>query len=256
MDQELSEPVAETTEAPWPNPDLEPDETTEPIEGDDADQDDNEDEDGDGHEPEIQAQTPPASLTPEQFEKRARSAETRFKTYAAGITKLFEEDAVHLTPCPLCPDQHKGFVDVRYAGMVPKEIQDAVRMFFGIAREQDYAHSQVHRTCPQCEGKGKVSTGSTVPDHATVTCPDCGGRGYIGPQSAAPANGHVVTGPTVLGLELPETQAREDVDEWNEPRILPDGRENPNFGKMPNRKILVEPWGVTAGLNALSGAAA
>jgi hypothetical protein len=41
-----------------------------------------------------------------------------------------------------------------------------------------------------------------------------------------------------------------DVDEWQEPRILPDGRENPNYGMMPHRKMLVEPWGVTAGLRA------
>ena len=229
-------------------------ETAEPVEGDDGDQgdgDEGEDEQA-GEPPAEPAQ--PASMSPEQFEKRATSAETRFKTYASAIGKLYEEDAQYLTPCPLCPDQHKGFVDVRHAGRVPKEIQDAIRMYFGIAREQDYAHSQVHRTCPQCEGKGKVATGSNVPEHATVICPDCGGRGYVGPQTVAATNGHAVTGPTVLGLELPETQARDDVDEWNEPRILPDGRENPNFGRMPNRKILVEPYGVTAGLNALSGA--
>jgi hypothetical protein len=56
----------------------------------------------------------------------------------------------------------------------------------------------------------------------------------------------------VYGHEPVATMAYDEVDEWDEPRILPDGRENPNFGKMPNRKIPVEPWGVTAGLNAMS----
>ena len=41
-----------------------------------------------------------------------------------------------------------------------------------------------------------------------------------------------------------------DVDEWGEPMILPDGRENPNYGRMPHRKILVEPYGMTANLRA------
>ena len=40
----------------------------------------------------------------------------------------------------------------------------------------------------------------------------------------------------------------------NEPRILPDGRQNPNFGKWPQYKIQVAPYGVTAGLNAVASA--
>ena len=40
------------------------------------------------------------------------------------------------------------------------------------------------------------------------------------------------------------------MDEWGEPMILPDGRENPNYGRMPHRKMLVEPYGVTANLRA------
>lgn len=191
-------------------------------------------------------------LTPEALEKRAKRIETSFKTYTKAVERNYEDEFQYLAECPLCPDNHKGYVDLRSAGYVPQEVQDAVRMYFGVMREQDYAHSPTMHTCPDCEGKGKVATGSTVPEFVTVQCQRCGARGFIGDQLPEfPVNGQV-TGPTVYQPERPATQAYDETDEWDEPRILPDGRENPNFGKMPNRKIAVEPWGTTAGLNAMS----
>lgn len=254
MASKVSEQVQEPDTTQDEPGELDERETVEPLEG----EDEHHGEGGESFEDEDEHERPQIAvgnmLTPEALEKRTRSAETRFKTYAAGISKLYGDDALSLTPCPLCPDHHKGFVDVNFAGRVPAEIQDAVRMFFGLAREQDYAQSRIHRTCGQCDGKGKVATGSRVPEYQHAPCPDCQGRGFVGPQETAQTNGHVVTGPTVLGTDLPSTQAFDDADEWGEPRILPDGRDNPNFGKMPNRKILVEPWGVTAHLNAFSEA--
>jgi hypothetical protein len=197
----------------------------------------------------------PQGLTPEGLEKRARAAEKRFETYARSIATLYDDEAQYLVPCALCPDQHKGLLDARSAGYVPQEIQDAVRMYFGIARQRDYPQSASHRTCSNCQGEGKVATGSHVPEHETITCPSCQGRGYEGPQVSPPIVNGGLTGPTAYDHDSPVTQAFEDRDEWDEPRILPDGRDNPNFGRMPNRKVLVEPWGQTAGLNSMSSIA-
>lgn len=191
-------------------------------------------------------------ITPEQLEARAKRTETSFKTYARAVERNYEDDFQYLAECILCPDQHKGFLDVRSAGFVPQEIQDSVNMYFGITREQNYELDTDYTECPKCKGKGKVALPTHVAGKDTMECRRCGGRGYLPPADAAPSNGHVETGPMVYGLEPPVTQAFDEVDEWDEPRILPDGRENPNFGKMPNRKIPVEPWGQTAGLNALS----
>jgi hypothetical protein len=231
-------------------PDEEPTFTPPPLR-----EDDDTGDDGDEHrEPDEQtAETNGGDgVTPEQLEAAAKKTATSFKTYTNAVNRNYDGLPVALVECPLCPDQHKGFVDAHAAGYVPQEIQEAVKMYFGIAREQDYAASPYLHRCSSCEGKGKVSTGSTVPEHATIRCETCHGKGYEGTVPGAPTNGIVETGPTVFGHEMPVTQAFDDVDEWDEPRILPDGRENPNFGKMPNRKILVEPWGVTAGLNAMS----
>lgn len=218
-------------------------------------EDDDTGDDGDEHrEPDEQtAETNGGDgVTPEQLEAAAKKTGTSFKTYTNAVMRNYDGLPVALVECPLCPDQHKGYVDAHAAGYVPQEIQEAVRLYFGIAREQDYEPSPYLHRCDDCQGKGKVSTGSTVPEHATIQCGSCGGRGYVGNVPQANGSESVVTGPTVYTPDIPATQAYDEVDEWDEPRILPDGRENPNFGKMPNRKILVEPWGVTAGLNAMS----
>lgn len=235
------------------NPDeatVDPDEQDAGLEGGELDGDG----DGQGEHEEAQRDAEAHAavhLTPEALEKRAKSADKRFNTYAAGIKGLYEQEAQFLTPCPLCPDNHKGLVDLRAAGFVPEEVQDACRLYFGIAREIEYPLDPDYSECPKCHGEGFVSRPTKVAAKRKHSCSQCGGNGYLGPPDAAQPERGGVTGPTVYAEEGVATQAYEDRDEWDEPRLLPDGRENPNFGKMPNRKVLVEPWGQTAGLNAL-----
>jgi hypothetical protein len=231
------------------NPDAEPAQEPEPIEGDDDDA-----QHDDAPEPDDAPKRGDASdhFSPEQMESAAKKTETSFKTYTRAVERNYDGLPVALVECPLCPDQHKGFVNAHAAGYVPQEIQDAVQLFFGIAREQDYELDTDYSECPKCKGRGKVALPTHVAGKDTMTCRRCDGRGYLPPASELPTNGHVETGPMVYGHEPVATMAYDEVDEWDEPRILPDGRENPNFGKMPNRKIPVEPWGVTAGLNAMS----
>ena len=265
----MSEPETETpseTEAPNPAPPGEGggDEPEQGDEGSDDDEDaattepepDPEPDESDAQPaPPLTPQPAGRHMTPEALEKRAKSAETRFATYARGVRGLYEDEAENLLDCPLCPTFHKGMVDARFAGMLPEDVADAVRYYLGVAREKVYKLSRTHTMCGECDGEGKVQTGSHVPGHAAITCTNCKGYGYMPPpastQTIAP-NGTVQVSPEAITEAL---QSQEDVDEWGEPRILPDGRENPNFGRMPNRKILVEPYGVTANLNAHSVAA-
>lgn len=190
-------------------------------------------------------------LSPEAREKAYKKVDTSFQTYVRSVSNNLEEDATDLVPCPLCTTTpHPAFLNLHDAGHVPEEIKRPVMAFLGFATEVQYPHSSAHRTCPECEGLGKVTTGSRVPGKETVGCAHCHGAGFIGPQGPV-GNGHVeqssaLTGPTVF----PDAVDVGEIDAWEEPRILPDGRENPNFGKMPTFKIQVEPWGTTAGLTA------
>src|SRR6185503_4711800 len=104
-------------------------------------------------------------------------------------------------------------------------------------------------------GKGKVATGSSVPNFTSLICPECGGRGFY-PPSVGGTSGQGDTA-SIAGAPPPvlEQADQPEVDAWGDPRVLPDGRENPNFGRMPQYKVPIEPYGRTAGLTALDAPA-
>lgn len=221
---------------PAPEPEHEPDEPPEPPSGPEAEP-----------LPEPQGR----GLSPEEAEKAFRKIEASYKTYAASVERNHPSFESDLIPCLLCPPSHPGFLNVHDAGRVPKEVSDAVQTFLGFAREISYQPAPDTRECGTCAGEGKVSSGSHVPEHRTRTCPTCNGFGYEPPPGFTRTNG-TPDGLDVAAAILPGiiTPAG-DTDEWGEPRILPDGRANPNYGRMPAHKIAVDPWGATAGLSAL-----
>ena len=193
-------------------------------------------------------------LTPETMERRFKASESAVTAYAKKLSVIWEEDYASLYPCPLCPDIHKGFVSLNDAGRVPEEIQAGVMQYFGFSREVDYEQDGRLETCNICKGLGKTKTGSKVPGNDTTQCTNCKGYGFYPPPGAELASGvspdpeHHPVGENVQPL------VEGEVDAMNEPRILPDGRVNPNFGKWPQYKIQVAPYGVTAGLNAVDAA--
>jgi hypothetical protein len=244
--------MTEPHEQDLPEPDdtpLAPDET-EAEEAEEAGQPEPEPDDDDAAEPEPEPEPVAQGITPEQHEARLKKLDTSFATYSRRVQDVLGEDADDLTPCPLCLDVPRGFVYTWQAGRVPEEQADVVKLFLGLARPVDYPETSRFRACRECQGLGKVATGSKVPQHETITCPGCNGYGYEGetPRAqAAPTNGSEgMTGPTVYT----EPTSPPDVDMWKQPRLLPDGRENPNWGRTPDLWQPVEPWGDTRGLTA------
>lgn len=252
MSDHETEPQTDEPEVQLPDT---PDEDG-PADDDEAAEDDEAASDEDAPE-----ETPPPEETPvargisdEAREARFRKADRAVANYAKRIGEIYEEDAAALTLCPLCPDIHKGFVNVQDAGMVPDDVKNAVMLFLGYARERDYPQAPNVHGCATCAALGKVATGSKVAGKETMTCPECHGYGYAPPPGSPQAftsdtNGHVEHEEFVAtGAGVP------DVDPTGEPRLLPDGRENPNYGKWPQYKIQVEPWGTTQGLTAQDAA--
>lgn len=241
-------------------------ETPEPDETPDVDRpgDDEEleaEEDGEPGEPEpapeLEPETAPSG-EPESptDKKRMQAAQRAVQTYAKKIGEIFEEQSQELLPCPLCGDTvWPGFVHLADAGQMPDDVKNATMAFLGYARERDYPQAPNVSACRACAALGKVATGSLVAGKETIVCPACNGYGYT-PPPGSPSNGtehdHTgVTAPTMIptGAGIPDT------DPSGEPRLLPDGRENPNYGKWPQYKIPVEPWGTTAGLTVQDAAA-
>lgn len=197
------------------------------------------------------APAPPAGVTPEEMEGRYKSIDRAAKTYATRVASIMEEQVSDLLPCPLCATGGTpAFVNVHDAGRVPDPVILATQSFLGISREIEYSPDPKVGTCETCGGEGKTSTGSHVPEKRTRTCPTCNGFGYT-PPPGSPSNGYASGETIVSSVDASElTAATEDRDVWGDPKILPDGRENPNFGRMPQYKVAIEPWGTTANLTA------
>lgn len=189
-------------------------------------------EDAAGSAPEAEG-APAPPLTDMEAEKRAATAEKRWATFAKTISSIYEEEGQYLYECPLCPSQHKGFVDIRFAGMVPDDLQQAVTSYMRGAEQVAYHDDPDTRQCGRCGGLGKTRTGSQVPANDLITCQACKGYGYV-PPPVPGGNGYV----EAANLEVPVgvgvgPLVVEDADTWGHPRYLPDGQENPNYGKMP-----------------------
>ncbi len=99
----------------------------------------------------------------------------RFETYAKAVGDTYEEEGQYLYPCPLCPDNHKGFIDLRAAGQVPGEIAAEVHCFLTGSAVGDFEQDPGTKACPVCKGKTIVKTGAIAGQWITQKCPNCGG---------------------------------------------------------------------------------
>ncbi len=183
------------------------------------------------HEREQEATEPvpeARETTPEQWEERFKKVERRFATYTKAVTDIWEDDAIHLTPFSISPSAPPGFIDLRDAGRVDEDTKASALQFLGFAVEQDYAPDPEAQECSTCKGKGLTATGSKVGSNVTRDCPTVSEQ----------------VGPLVT----------DDTDNWGEPRILPNGERNENFGKMPQFKTPHPTYGITALLTQEQGA--
>lgn len=236
--------MSETETEPTTEPETE---TTEPID-DDPDQDE-------GVEPDDAPATPepepePAQPSDEDRAKLAKALDTRFTNYRNSVEKILADEVQDWLLCPLCVSgMAPGYVNRHDLGRVPDEVQANVQMYLGFQRETEYPDAKGINTCEGCNGLGKVSTGSRVAEHMTITCPSCKGYGYTPPPGFStnqPANNGDAVQAISEALSDLDTPER---DNWGEPRILPDGTLNGNFGKMPQFKQVHPVYGVTANLS-------
>lgn len=231
------------------NEQAEPDEQLEPaLEPDEIEQEESE-------EPVAEPEADPSAPQPEplqdvEMEKAFSKIERSFGTYKAAVERNLEEQITDWLGCPLCyGGAVPGYFNRHDIGHVPDEIAANVKMVLGFARETDYEAAPGIVACTDCGGLGKVSTGSRVAEHMTITCPTCKGFGYTPPPGiTSVGNGFTHTAEEHVAAALSDIEQVER-DNWGEPRVLPDGTLNDNFGKMPQFKSVHPVYGVTANLS-------
>ena len=232
-----------------PEQDEEVGHTGEPLEPSEPEQEEaaEEEEQPDESEPEPE----PAEPLDEERAKLAKSLSTRYESYKKSMIERLGDEAPEWMVCPLCTSSMApGFVNVHDFGHVPDDIRANVDTYFGLARETEYEQDPNTRTCPTCNGKTQVKSGAVAGEYIVRTCPDCHGYGFVPPPGATPTgNGHDHRAEDSVANALADLDTPER-DNWGEPRVLPDGALNSNFGKMPQFKSVHPVYGVTANLSA------
>ena len=186
--------------------------------------------------PEPPAPPPPEGMSIEELEKVRSKLDRSATTWRNRVSDLLGEDAQMLVPCELCDPTIPGF---HWPPDLEQPRDDLHAHLLDVLRTPDspeYNQAQHVRRCQLCDGWGVVLSGSRVAGKGQVKCQMCKGNGFVGdavlPHEQPSQNGEVEvefpddTGPLVTG----------DADVWGSPRLLDDGQENPNYGKMPQYK--------------------
>jgi hypothetical protein len=207
----------------------------EPVETDDGNGDDLEPEAHEGDETADVAQPVDAETLAQLEAKRKKLAQSA-TNWRNRVSELLGEEAQFLVPCELCEPDIPGF---HFPAELVQPWSEQHARLLDVLRSPaalEYVAATDVRTCDTCNGHGKTTTGSRVPSHEAKVCAACNGYGYVPPPGVTRTPGaDGVTPPTLA--PAPEGPAVvEDADAWGSPRLLPDGRENPNYGKMPQYK--------------------
>jgi hypothetical protein len=154
--------------------------------------------------------------------------------YVKGLVELLGPELGGYAGCTMCDGFPPGLVILE---AIDDERRANVQRQLGIETLDDYETDEPFFTsCPTCNGRGRVRTGSKVTGKETEQCRKCGGRGFVTPtDQAQPAGGQ----PPVLvvaGDNGPPPE-RPAYDEFGTPSWHAD------YGKMVDmRDVPVSHW--------------
>lgn len=176
-------------------------------------------------------------LTEKQLEQLGKKLDAGAETWRKRVrTLLGEETFAALTLCELCGSDIPGYHYPPEVLQPETELEARLVNVLLAPEGPNYIDDPELRQCTACGGLGRTKTGSRVPKRETTGCRACRGFGFVPPPDApnAPAGLEADGAAELDGAE--PLAAAEDTDAWGSPRHLPDGQENPNWGRMPQYK--------------------
>jgi hypothetical protein len=204
------EPSTDAPELPGPDVDGPADDTPDEALDDEPDETDEQSETEAGDEQARQAKV----LTEKEIDKRNVSLGKENLRHVTRVGEIMGDDAPDLEMCPMCSDHILGMVYPPSKAPLSEEAVARVRTAVGLPTFDVLVQPSWANKCAECNGNGKVRTGSNVENAETTGCPACNERGWINTRGQAQTNGNlthpegeIVTGPTVLGLEPDERVA-------------------------------------------------
>lgn len=179
-----------------------------PVEADDADRNDRD---------------AAERLVAEQAKKLDRAT----KAYSGKVVEALGADLGGFLSCELCEPFYPG---LRLPVPLTAEQIATLRNVIGLPSLETMVQDKFSRQCPDCEGKGKVLTGSAIAKYASITCLSCKGKGWVPIGDERRLDHHRTDeGPPAPGDEHGEldADAPPDADPWGRPKGDPD------YGRLP-----------------------
>jgi hypothetical protein len=178
----------------------------------------------------------PAGMSIEELEKVRTKLDTSANTWRRRVRDLLGEEADMLVPCELCDETLPGFHFPAELLTPRDELHSRLLDVLRAPAAPEYRPDPYTVECGTCGGWGKTLTKGHVAGKTERVCPTCKGLGFQSPDTPviAPSNGQA----DAVAFDLPseEPLVTDGTDVWGSPKLLPDGQENPNYGKMPQYK--------------------
>jgi hypothetical protein len=187
-------------------------------------------------EPEEPAPEQPAGVSIEELEKVRNKLERSATTWRNRVSELLGEEAQFLVPCELCDPIIPGFHFPAELEQPRDPVHEQLLDVLKSPAGPEYRDDPFTNECQTCGGYGKTKTKSHVPGKLERVCPTCGGDGFKIVAGGAPVSVNGQVEEIQYNLPNEEPLVTDGTDVWGSPKILPDGMENPNYGKMPQYK--------------------
>lgn len=226
-----------------PEPDAQPAEDIDGPDRPEGEPAEHDEQEGDDEPADPADAAPPADGTAAQLGMTAEALEEMMvkltnsaKTWRKRVRELLGENADALVACELCEADIPGFHWPAELVQPESELHERLLTVLLTSDGPEYSEATTVHVCPDCQGWGKVKTGSKVGGKTLIDCPTCRRYGYVPPPSAQaerPAGAETVE---PAAEPEPGMDASTDNDVWGSPKYLPDGSENPNWGRMVQYK--------------------
>jgi hypothetical protein len=202
-------------------------------------------------ESDVQPEAPQA-MSERDFERAAKKLDAAAKRWRAQVAEFVEMTGQSLianeTDLDFCP----GYVFHPQVRPLDEEQAQFARVLLGDPIEPAFVQDLLSHACEDCEGWGRVKTGSKVAGRTVIDCPRCKGAGFISqrpPDEIRPTSVNGGGEPANVVLSEQE-QAGEDA--WGTPRSHPDWGKAPQYRSPTWQADLAaykagEPAPITAG---------
>jgi hypothetical protein len=178
----------------------------------------------------------PRGLTEAEIEKLYRELTKEQKRHDSALTRIFGDDVSELVTCPFCEPELAGYLRVESLDHPRDEMHEAMIAVLKKPAQVNYKEAPNSVECHDCDGLGKVLSGSRVPGKELIACATCSGAGNL-VQGGSQQNGLAIPpGSEYVPSGLEHEPLEEERDEFGSPAYLPNGQENPNYGKTMRHK--------------------